>query len=739
MTAPADTPPAPLDEVLEPGAGGYPDEAQPCQLGGSHPATHSILFRDEDAYAPSCDDHDAEIRETLIEAGETIVGEVPIVAAIADDPVTAAAVEVLDGQPSELTVRFPVIAVEGLDTADGRLITADALTARPTPLTVLCQTRAAHGGQPPPAAWTVGRIDTLERVPGPDVISAMTGEPFPDGTWVWRGTGTIDPAALVEGRPIGELLARRFVRGISADLVPSDFEVFGDGDPSTLNPDEPTRRAIVHKAELGGLTIIPIPAFGDCTVELDDAPPENMPADMPAADPTELGLAASAFPAWRSAEVGDYPALVAAGEQHTGGMIALVPANADELLVDGGLPAEELHLTLAYLGDDVTGWPAARRASLIEAMRVHAEREPITARVMAHAQFNPDGGPDGDRDPCAVYLLGDSTGLAPLRSAVMTEVGEDEDLPEQHEPPIFHITAGYGVEPSALTFTGPVVFDRLRVALGMEVTDFDLTGEQETPALAASVEAFARKVATARGVKWYQLPIGALIRRKKPGVGRNRRTSNTPRAMTDRDRAAVKKATEGFSPVRLRTVDDITDFFTAEENIPVANSRQQAAVGNYTATGHKSINAALREGRPPSAQVRAIDSTMTPTKQDLGVWRIVRPDALGMKGTAIAADMAALKGSVLTDQAYMSTSVQADIDKNTSGDAHPVRMHIAVPAGTPALLAAELSSWPAERELLLPRNTSVVITKTRRRTDGSGWDVYGVVVPTDTTTERATP
>ncbi|MDN5933924.1 MAG: hypothetical protein L0I24_23105, partial [Pseudonocardia sp.] len=295
------------------------------------------------------------------------------------------------------------------------------------------------------------------------------------------GTGTIDPAALVEGRPIGELLARRFVRGISADLVPSDFELFGDGDASTLNPDEPTRRAIVHKAELGGLTIIPVPAFGDCTVELAATPAENMPADMPAVDPTELGLAASAFPAWRSAEVGDCPALVAAGEEHTGGMIALVPANAAELAVDGGLPPDELLLTLAYLGDDVTRWPAARRDSLIQAMRAHAERVPITARVMAHAQFNPDGGPDGDRDPCAVYLIGDSTEIGPLRSAVMTEVDEDEDLPEQHEPPIFHITAGYGVESGALTFTGPIVFDRIAVVLGPDWTYIPLGAEAAEP------------------------------------------------------------------------------------------------------------------------------------------------------------------------------------------------------------------------------------------------------------------
>lgn len=35
-------------------------------------------------------------------------------------------------------------------------------------------------------------------------------------------------------------------------------------------------------------------------------------------------------------------------------MVALVPAGADELTVTGGDSAADLHLTLAYLGDDVT-------------------------------------------------------------------------------------------------------------------------------------------------------------------------------------------------------------------------------------------------------------------------------------------------------------------------------------------------------------------------------------------------
>lgn len=422
-------------------------------------------------------------------------------------PTAEPVVEVAPGTDAgEIRVRFLCIAVEGLDTADGRFISVDALTARPTPMTVLAQTRAAHGGQPPPAAYAVGRIDTVERVPGPDVVSAMTGEPFPDGTWVWRGTGTIDGDAMVEGRPIGELLRRRYLRFISADLVPSDFEMFDDGDPSTLNPDEPTRRAIVHKADLAGLTIIPVSAFGDCIIELlddDPAPPAETEVDV-----AELGLAASAFPAWRSADVGDPVAVVAAaaGEEHTGGMVALMPdeASAAKLALtgDGAEPVEQLHVTLAYLGDDVSGMTADVRDELPAAVRTAIGESKgfpgiIRARAFAHTTFNADGGPDDDREPCAVYGIGDSELLAPLQRAVIGNLGDVDGLglPKQHAPWVPHVTAAYGRTAADLTYLGSVVFDRLAIVLGPDWSYIPLGADdptddpQEADAMAAATPA----------------------------------------------------------------------------------------------------------------------------------------------------------------------------------------------------------------------------------------------------------
>lgn len=166
---------------------------------------------------------------------------------------------------------------------------------------------------------------------------------------------------------------------------------------------------------------------------------------------------------------------------HTGGMIALVPSDPDlkRLAVDGGEPPDELHLTLAYLGDDVTDWGQDARDALHREVQDRVNGGPIQARVMGHAQFNPDGGPDGDADPCMVYMIGDTDRIAPMRNDFANLMANKINVPAQHEPYLPHVTAGYGLEPDQLTYTGPITFDRVRVALGNDVTDYPLTTPQE--------------------------------------------------------------------------------------------------------------------------------------------------------------------------------------------------------------------------------------------------------------------
>lgn len=153
----------------------------------------------------------------------------------------------------------------------------------------------------------------------------------------------------------------------------------------------------------------------------------------------------------------------------TGGMVALLPdrPTAKRLAARGGAPADKLHLTLAYLGDDVTGWTADQRSGLVDGIRgIAADASPVKGRVLGHTVFNADGGPDGDTDPCTVYLIGDAQGLDGLLKQVRAEVsGAKAGVPAQREPFVAHITAGEGLDPAKLPGSGPVRFDRLVVAL----------------------------------------------------------------------------------------------------------------------------------------------------------------------------------------------------------------------------------------------------------------------------------
>lgn len=167
---------------------------------------------------------------------------------------------------------------------------------------------------------------------------------------------------------------------------------------------------------------------------------------------------------------------------HTGGMIALIPAieAAQMLLVPGGDEVDELHLTLGYLGDDVTGWNDDDKATLgAELRELVGGLLPIEARVFGHAVFNPDG--FADRKPCAVYLVGEAPMVAGLHREVDALLARIPGVPPGHPNFVPHITAGFGVDVADLTFTGPVLFDRVRLALAGEHIDIPLHSAQSAP------------------------------------------------------------------------------------------------------------------------------------------------------------------------------------------------------------------------------------------------------------------
>lgn len=178
----------------------------------------------------------------------------------------------------------------------------------------------------------------------------------------------------------------------------------------------------------------------------------------------------------------------AADGSHTQGcMIALMPTagDAERLAVPGGEPAEELHLTLHYLGK-TDAHDADARTALIEEMRMLVrDLPPLTSKIFGAAHWNTNSD-----EPSWVWSVGDPPDAVSLEAA--HGIAEEAvwatalDVPEPHRPWVAHICAAYSDDPAFLPELeqrlGLVTFDRVRVSFGDDDTDIPLTGDAVTAA-----------------------------------------------------------------------------------------------------------------------------------------------------------------------------------------------------------------------------------------------------------------
>lgn len=185
---------------------------------------------------------------------------------------------------------------------------------------------------------------------------------------------------------------------------------------------------------------------------------------MPDHTPTQLTTAALAF----------------AEAQHTGFLVALWldPDDAAQLVVPGGEPAENLHITLTYSPeasewDDLTVHRAI--AGVERAVRYQSA---IDAKVGGYGRFSASDGSDG-RD--VFYASIDAPGLESLRNAVEMELCDAQAHPSRIHGYTPHCTLAY-LDPKA---KNPV--DRL--------PDLDLT---------------FTTVSIMHGSKRYDLPLSTL-------------------------------------------------------------------------------------------------------------------------------------------------------------------------------------------------------------------------------------
>lgn len=178
-------------------------------------------------------------------------------------------------------------------------------------------------------------------------------------------------------------------------------------------------------------------------------------------------------------DVEDEPVTAASDQGYSdSGMVALIPsaADAERLALEEGEAPEQLHLTLAYLGE-IGEWTGDDRDALVAAVeQLASELQPFEANAFGVSHWNPTGD-----NPSWVLSVGGGD-LAETH-ALTWDALDTADIPKlaaQHAPWVAHVCLAYsseiGVLEAALGSLGDIEFDRIRFAFGDDVFDFPLGG-----------------------------------------------------------------------------------------------------------------------------------------------------------------------------------------------------------------------------------------------------------------------
>jgi DNA-binding ferritin-like protein len=156
---------------------------------------------------------------------------------------------IADGTVAESGSGFyiPLVIPEGQESGDGRIFKKDAITMRDLPLPLMWQikTGAGHDG-----SVVVGRIDKMEHTE--------------DG--IANAYGVFDSGAF--GREAERLVRNGFLRGVSADM--DKFEAEEEVPTENSEGEIKKNKIVINKARVMGVTIVPKPAFQECTINLLD-------------------------------------------------------------------------------------------------------------------------------------------------------------------------------------------------------------------------------------------------------------------------------------------------------------------------------------------------------------------------------------------------------------------------------------------------------------------------------------
>lgn len=166
---------------------------------------------------------------------------------------------------------------------------------------------------------------------------------------------------------------------------------------------------------------------------------------------------------------------MASPDYSDGCMIALYPpgALAADLAIPDGLPPEEMHVTVAYLGTTAD----VDREIMLAAAQALSGRSPIEASISGHARFT-----GGESD--VIVALVDSPGLEDLRRDALKQlVSRKIDVPREHgyTP---HLTITYQPasdgDPIERLDARPVTFGAVSAVYGTERVNFPFLPTEST-------------------------------------------------------------------------------------------------------------------------------------------------------------------------------------------------------------------------------------------------------------------
>lgn len=163
--------------------------------------------------------------------------------------------------------------------------------------------------------------------------------------------------------------------------------------------------------------------------------------------------------------------------EHAGVMVAFFvpPVEAQQIALENGQAPEELHLTLAYLGEGKEVGALDKLPALVQEWA--AEHPPVTGLINGVGRFNKTQ----DDGTCPVYASFDSPELPAWRQSLVEHLVAHGYTPRMDHGFIPHITLAYSDKDAPIAANlprSPLTFDEISVSIVGERQDFPLAVQE---------------------------------------------------------------------------------------------------------------------------------------------------------------------------------------------------------------------------------------------------------------------